>query len=379
VKRKELKIILIIALTLVFSQIIQASSIRDSVHQGNSLYESGHFNDALKEYDQALIDQPQAQEPKFNKANCYFQLDDLAQAIDLYNEVAAETKDMQLVAKAKYNLGNCYFQRGVKQKDSNLQKALEDLQTSITFWRSALEINPENEKAAKNIEVARLIIKDIIDQINKQEQEQQQQAEKQRQLQEKLKELAEQQKALAQKTQQINNDANEGKISQQQADESYKQQSQEQSQLRSETDQTLQQMQQQDPNTPQPTQMQQAERELEQAMGKQFDAENKLNTSEGAAAKQSQDEAAEYIENALKKLSEDNQQTQQQQQQEQQGQTQQPREPNQPGREQQQQKEQKAVAAQDKTAQEILNKEQKEKEQRQILQRGGFQKVEKDW
>ena len=42
-------------------------------------------------------------------------------------------------------------------------------------WRAALDINPDNAEAARNIEVARLTIKDIIDQINKQKQEQQEQ------------------------------------------------------------------------------------------------------------------------------------------------------------------------------------------------------------
>jgi Ca-activated chloride channel family protein len=361
-------------LILAFTQITLAGSVRDLVHQGNKLYDRGNFNDALKEYDQALIDQPQALEPKFNKANCYFQLDDLAEAIILYNEVAADSKDMELVAKAKYNLGNCYFHRGSKQKDSDLQKALEDLQTSIVCWRSALEINPENEKAAKNIEVARLIIKDIIDQINKQKEEQQQQAEKQEQLQEQLKELLKQQKALAQKTQQTKNDANEGKISTQQAEDNYKKQAQEQSQLVAKTEQTLQQIQQQDPNSPQSPQIQQAGSELEQAVDAQSDAETQLKASDGNTAKKSQDKAVEHLENALKALSQGDQQNQGQQQE----QTQQPQEPNQPDKEQQQ-KEQKEAVAPDATAQEILDKEQQEKKQRQILQRGGYQKVEKDW
>ena len=129
-----------------------ANSADDPVNKGNALYDGRHFNEALKEYDQALIVQPDALEPKFNKADCYFQLDDLAKAIDLYNEVAAESKDMKLVEKAKYNLGNCYFQQGGKQKDSNLQKALEDLQTSIVYWRSALEINPENQNAVRMLQ-----------------------------------------------------------------------------------------------------------------------------------------------------------------------------------------------------------------------------------
>ncbi len=373
-----------LALILVITGVTMASSVQKLVHQANMLYDKGNFNEALQEYDQALIDSPQLLEPKFNKANCYFQLDDLAEAINLYNEVAAESKNMELVAKAKYNLGNCYFQRGSKQKDSNLQKALEDLQTSIVCWRSALEIDPENDKAAKNIEVARLIIKDIIDQLNKQKEQQQQQAEKQKQLQEQLKELAEQQKALAKQTQQTKEQQEKGQINQQQADDNYKKQAEEQSQLKKETEQASQQMQQQDPNTPQPPQMQQAAGELEQAMDKQSDAETKLKNSDGTSAKQSQDKAAEHLENALKALSQENQQNQQQQnqqqQQEQQGQTQQQQEPNQPGEEQQQnQQEQKAAAAPDATAQEILDKEQNEKKQRQILQRAGYQKVEKDW
>jgi tetratricopeptide (TPR) repeat protein len=360
-------------MTLVFAEVTMAGSVKDLVQQGNKLYNKGNFNDALREYDQALVDQPQATEPKFNKANCYFQLDDLDQAINLYNEVAAESKDMELVEKAKYNLGNCYFQQGSKQKDSNLQKALEDLQASIVYWRSALEINPENEKAAKNIEVARLIIKDIIDQIN----EQQQQAEKQKQLQQQLKELAEQQKALAQKTQQTKKDADQGQISPQQAEDGYKQQAQEQSQLKAKTEQALQQIEQQDPNNPLSQQMRQAGSELEQAVDAQSNSETQLKDSEPDAAKKSQDKAVEHLENALKELSGGGQQNQEQQQ-EQQGQTQQPQEPNQPDQEQQQM-EQKTSVVPDATAQEILDKEQQEKKQRQILQQGGYQKVEKDW
>jgi len=379
VNAKKVRATIVILLVLSVNPMAWAKSVRASLQQGNKLYAEGNFNDAIKKYDQALTDAPQALEPKFNKANGYFQLDDLVKAIDLYREVSADSKDMKLVAKAKYNLGNCYFKQGSKQIDSNLHKALEDLQTAIAYWRQTLDIDPENEKAAKNIEVARLTIKDIIDRINKQKKEQQQQAEKQKKLQKQLKELLEHQKALAQKTQQVKNDTDKGQISRQEAEDNYKKQAQEQSQLEDKTEQALQQIQQQDPNIPQPPHMKQAGSELEQAADAQSDAETQLKASDGSAAKQSQDKAAKHLENTLKALSQDNQQKQGQQQ-EQQGQEQQPQEPNQPDKkQQQQQKEQKAAAAQDTTAQEILDKEQKKKKQRQILQRGGYQRVEKDW
>jgi len=154
--------------TFVF-QTAFAGSAQVSTGQGNRLYEQGKFNEAIKQYDQAIIDSPQVLEPKFNKANSHYRLDDIEQAMNLYRQVAANSKDMKLVTKAKYNLGNCFFQQGSKQRDSNLQKAIEEMETAIGHWRGVLDIDPENQKAAKNIEVARLTIKDILDQIKNQQ------------------------------------------------------------------------------------------------------------------------------------------------------------------------------------------------------------------
>jgi len=173
------KTVLHVLLVVAIAQAALADSARVStsqacpelVERGNKQYKQGNFNEAINSYDQALLDAPGALEPKFNQANSYYRLDDLGKAMDLYRQVAAESKDMKFVAKAKYNLGNSYFQQGSKQKDSNLQKAIDDLKTAIGSWRGVLDIEPENTKAAKNIEVARLLIKDLLDQLNKQQQD----------------------------------------------------------------------------------------------------------------------------------------------------------------------------------------------------------------
>jgi hypothetical protein len=256
-----------------------AQTARSFIAEGNKLYADGEFARAIDAYDRALVDMPDASEPKFNKANSYYRLDDLGKATDLFKEVAAETKDMKLVTRAKYNLGNCYFQQGSKQRDSDLQKALDSMKTSITHWRSALDIEPENKKAARNIEVARLIIKDIIDQMNKQQ------------------------------------DPNQPQ------DPNQAQQQQQQGKGR---DQQQQQNMQQDPNQPQDPNQAQPQQDPNQPR-------------------------------------DPNEQKQQQQ------------------NRQQEQKEQKETKAPDAAAQEILDKEQRQKEQRRILQRGGYQKVERDW
>jgi Ca-activated chloride channel family protein len=168
VNARELKTILRVVLVLASVQAASAESVREATSQGNKLYAQGNFNEAINQYDQALVESPQALEPKFDKANSYYRLDDLSNAMDLYRQVATESKDMKLVAKAKYNLGNTYFQQGSKQKDSDPRKAIKDMETAISSWRGALDIEPKDTKAAKNIEVARLTIKDLIDQLNKQ-------------------------------------------------------------------------------------------------------------------------------------------------------------------------------------------------------------------
>jgi Ca-activated chloride channel family protein len=177
------KTVIRILLITAFSQAAFADSARVLTSQGNKLYEQANFNEAINSYNQALSEAPGALEPKFNQANSYYKLDDLSKAMDLYRQVAAESRDMELVAKAKYNLGNTYFQEGSKQKDSDLQKAIEDMETAIGSWRGVLDIEPENKKAAKNIEVARLTIKDLLDQLNKQQSQQQNQAQNQQEQQ----------------------------------------------------------------------------------------------------------------------------------------------------------------------------------------------------
>ncbi|OHB63684.1 MAG: hypothetical protein A2Y77_17915 [Planctomycetes bacterium RBG_13_62_9] len=263
---------------LSLATIARADSARDMLRQGNRLFGDSKYTEAIGKYDEALVEQPQALEPKFNKANSYYRLDDLDQAMDLYQSVATTSKDMALVAKAKYNLGNCLFQRGAKQRDSDLQKAVDDMKSSIACWRQVLDIDPKNEKAARNIEVARLIIKDILDQVKKQQEQQQQQGQQNQQ----------EQQQGQQKQSQPQRDPNQPQ----------------------DPNQTQTQGQQQDPN-----------------------------------------------------------QTKDQQPEEQPPQNQQ----------QQQEKTQEQQVVPDTTAQEILDREQRQKKQREILQRAQYQQVEKDW
>lgn len=291
--RNQLRLALVIVLVLTAVS-AGAEPVRRMIAAGNELYTAGEYTKAINKYNEALVEEPGAVEPKFNKANSYYRLDDLGEAIDLFQEVAAESKDMSLVAKAKYNLGNCLFQRGSKQMDGELTKAVEDIEKSITYWRAVLDIEPENEKAARNIEVARLTLKDLLDRLKKQQEEQDKQQQDQ-----------------------------SGQQDQQQPQDQQQNQGQDQQQDGQQQDQSASQ---QDPNQPEDP-----------------------NEAQGQQNKQDPNQP------------EDQQQGKQDQQ-----------DPSQP-------QDQQQVMAPDATAQEILDKEQRRKDQRRVRQRAQGGKVEKDW
>ena len=103
---KKHSIVLVLFFTLVMFESAWCQSVPLTVRHGNKLYADGNFTEAIDKYDQALVEDSRAAEPKFNKANSYYRLDDLDNAMELYRQVAAQSRDMGLVTKARYNLGN---------------------------------------------------------------------------------------------------------------------------------------------------------------------------------------------------------------------------------------------------------------------------------
>jgi Mg-chelatase subunit ChlI len=249
-------------IAIVLMSVLSGAALGDSarlVDQGNKLYSQGSFNEAIAKYDEVLVENPAVLEPKFNKAASYYRLDDLANARDLYKDVAVQSKDMKLVTKAKYNLGNCSFQQGIKQKDSDLQKAVDEMKTAIGHWRSVLDIDSENEKAAKNIEVARLTIKDLLDQLKNQQQQDPNQPNQQQQQQ--------QQQDQQQQDQQQLQDPNQP---QPQGQDPNEQQGQEKQEPKEEEQQQQQQEEQKEQQAPDTTAQQILDKEQEQQKNRQM-------------------------------------------------------------------------------------------------------------
>lgn len=178
--------------TLVFLLIsLQALAQRANtyVSKGNEYYLRLEFDLAEDQYRKALEVDPRNAEARYNLANALMQQKKFKAAIEEYDIITTENKNLQ--AAAHYNTGVSYS----KQKD---------LPASIDAYKAALRINPNDREARENLQKALSELKQQQNQKNNQNNSggggmSENQADK------KLRELQEKEKELQQKMQQGQN------------------------------------------------------------------------------------------------------------------------------------------------------------------------------
>ena len=180
-----------------------AASKEKLVKTGNALFASGKFDEAIRTYDEAAVDDPESPVIYFNKGAALYKKEDFAAARDAFQKAAIKTKDIALEAKSRFNLGLCFFREGDRQKDSDLKKALESYESSVQSFQEALTLDPKFTEAAENIELVRLMMKSVLDEIKKQEEDARKQQEKMQQAAATIKNLIEKQKNLLDESQSL--------------------------------------------------------------------------------------------------------------------------------------------------------------------------------
>jgi Ca-activated chloride channel homolog len=368
-----------------------AESVRDIVQRGLDAYHAENYTAALDAYEEALVSAPESAEIPFNQGAVHYRLENYEEAKKAFEDAAVRTKDLALEARAQYNLGNCAFREGERQRDSDLKKALEHFEASVRHYQRALELDPELPGAAENIEVTRLTIKILLDEIKKQQEEQQ----KQQEAREALEQLIERQEALRDQSTQSPPAAQCAGLSQ------------EQGLVRDETSALAQQMlaPPADPNTPSP--MAGAGQLLEQAVPPQTTAEGLLQAAQPENALPAQEEALEHMKAALDSMKQEEQedgekqeQQDQQQQEQEQGEEEKEGQEEQSGegegdeekeeQEQEQEQEQEGQEGEseeseapqpgtvlNETPEDILEEEENREDMRRMP--GGQGRVDKDW
>jgi Ca-activated chloride channel homolog len=159
-------------LVLLVASLCNAESATQAIRSGNQLFSKKDWQGAMSAYDRAAAIDPASKVPQYNKSAALYESGDYKGAADGLQKVAAESRDLSMVARAKYNLANCAFKEGMRQKDSDLQKAVGSIKQAITGWRDVLAIQPDNSKAKDNLAKAALVLKQLMDEQKKRQQEQ---------------------------------------------------------------------------------------------------------------------------------------------------------------------------------------------------------------
>ncbi len=352
---------------------VMADSAGRLVRRGNDSFDRGDFDGAAEYYELASVKIPESPIVEFNFGNVEYMRGDFAAARGRFEEAALASRDLSLEAQALYNIGNCTFRQGQRQADSDLEKALEFFKESVEHYSVALEKEPGMPDAAHNLEVARLVIKDLLDAIKKQQEQMKEQQEKLREVVDSLLAVMKRQDTALGRSLDLSGSQEKGTPA-----------------WNGEVDGVLDDQTSIAGSTgevsgmltdlfkdQQPEQVVQALSHLDSSLVDQEDAVadmKKRRTGEAAGDQQS---SLEQMRKTLEKLTEGDGQNQDQQQQGQQDQQQQQQKQQEPQQDQQQQQ-QKEQQARSETAKDILDEEKKNREKRKQAA-SGYRRVDKDW
>lgn len=111
-----------------------------SVEEGNARMKAGKADEALAAYDKAVTELPGEPGVRFARGTALSALSRFDEAAEEFLR-ATEAKETPLKASAFYNLGNAFFKK-------------DKFDEAIAAYRRALALDPKNERAKWNLEIA---------------------------------------------------------------------------------------------------------------------------------------------------------------------------------------------------------------------------------
>jgi len=123
------------------------ADVGSAMRRGNALARNGKYEDALKKYQEALVQEPDNMKIHYNIARALYKMGKYPESISEC-QLCLLTKDRKSQAQSFYNIGNCQFKQG-------------QLDAAITSFTNSLLLNPRDRDAKQNLELC-LKIKEQI-------------------------------------------------------------------------------------------------------------------------------------------------------------------------------------------------------------------------
>ncbi|MDX2082260.1 MAG: VWA domain-containing protein [Terrimicrobiaceae bacterium] len=229
---------------------------------GLEAYQSGNFEAAREEFNKRLGSSPQSDRLQFNAGAASYKLGDFEQAISHFTD-ALLSEDRKLREDAAYNLANSLVRRGEAAQDNKVKRA--DWESAIEKYDDVLQLNPANKSAEENRDVVRKLIEELDRQEQQQNQQQQNQQQQNQQQQNQQQQNQQQQNQQQQNQQQQNQQQqNQQQQNQQQQNQQQQNQQQQNQQQQNQQQQNQQQQNQQQQNQQQQNQQQQNQQQQNQ-------------------------------------------------------------------------------------------------------------------
>jgi Ca-activated chloride channel family protein len=130
-------------------------------------YNKGSYDEALKSYDNLILEVPQEPKLKMNKGSVQYKLGDFDKADESYN-AATSTKDKNALADLYYNLGNTQYMQADQMAAKGDNKAMDKYKAALENYIKSLDIKPSDKDSKWNVQLVQKKIKEM-----KQQQQQQ--------------------------------------------------------------------------------------------------------------------------------------------------------------------------------------------------------------
>jgi Ca-activated chloride channel homolog len=152
---------------LIFVLVIVAACSADKTYAQNrkaaQLYQNGNYDDALKIYDDAVLENPNELKLKMNRGSTLFRLKQFDKAEEAYKS-AEGLKDKKALADLYYNRGNTLFREGQQMMSSGGKEAGDKFKGALENYIKSLDLKPSDKDAKWNVQLTQAVLKQLQNQ-----------------------------------------------------------------------------------------------------------------------------------------------------------------------------------------------------------------------